>query len=315
MRIGLSVEPQLGLNYAQQAAAAQAAESAGFDVFYRSDHYTSALGSALTTPTEAWAVLAGLARDTKRISLGTLVSPVTFRSAGTLAVLTGTVHVMSGGRVEIGLGAGWDADEHARLGLAFPPLGTRMAMLEEQLQVLRGIWNAPRGWGFVGDHYAVHDVCLMADEQRPRLIVGGRGGPRSLAIAAKWADEYNLLGADAERAGVVFSALDDACRSAGRSAASVQRSVSVGLLIAGEASAYRRRYAEVRDLLGHDAQADAWIDERRPFWIHGFAEDLLARVDEYRAAGCDGIIFEDFLGRDLDMIKLTGQVVRSLVSS
>src|SRR3954471_17342687 len=160
MRFALMIEPQQGLSYAEQLAIVRRAEAVVFESFFRSDHYQSFPGPAGAPTTDAWAVLAGLARETSTIGLGTLVSPVTFRSVGNLAKVVTTVDEMSGGRVEFGLGAGWNDDEHAQLGLPFPEIGERGDLLEEQLQVLRGLWGEPDGWSFDGAHIRIKDALF-----------------------------------------------------------------------------------------------------------------------------------------------------------
>src|SRR4051795_1403097 len=152
MRFALMIEPQQGLTYSEQLAIVQRAEKAGFESFFRSDHYQSFPGPSGKPTTDAWAVLAGLARETSRISLGTLVSPVTFRTIGNLAKVATTVDEMSGGRVEFGLGAGWNEIEHRELGLPFPDIAERADILEEHFAVLRGLWGEPDGWSFDGKH-------------------------------------------------------------------------------------------------------------------------------------------------------------------
>ena len=171
MRFALMTEPQQGLSYEEQLAIVRRAESVGFETFFRSDHYQSFPGPAGEPTTDAWAVLAGLARDTSRIGLGVLVSPVTFRRIGNLAKVITTVDEMSGGRVEFGLGAGWNDVEHRQLGLPFPEIRERGDMLEESLQVLLGLWGEPDGWSFDGKHVQIADAqfhpslieCLRAD--------------------------------------------------------------------------------------------------------------------------------------------------------
>src|SRR5215218_281454 len=149
------IEPQQGLTYAEQLAIVQRAEAAGFESFFRSDHYQSFPGPAGEPTTDAWAVLAGLARETSTISLGALVSPVTFRTLGNLAKVVTTVDEMSGGRVELGLGAGWNDVEHRQLGLPFPEIGERADILEEHFQVLLGLWGQADGWSFEGSHVRI----------------------------------------------------------------------------------------------------------------------------------------------------------------
>src|SRR5258706_12818039 len=184
------LEPQQGLSYAEQSEIALLAEEVGFEALFRSDHYQSFPGPAGLPTTDAWAVLAGLARDTSRIRLGALVSPVTFRLAGNFAKVTATVQQMSGGRLEVGIGAGWNEEEHRQYGFPFPPIDTRAEMLEEQLEILRGLWDEPNGWTFHGRHYTGDDALFAARPAdiggRPPIIVGGQGRARSLPIAARW---------------------------------------------------------------------------------------------------------------------------------
>src|ERR671923_544280 len=153
MRFALMIEPQQGLSYAQQLDIARHAEAAGFETLFRSDHYESFPGPDDNPTTDAWAVLAGLARETTRIGLGALVSPVTFRSPGNFAKVVTTVDEMSGGRIEVGMGAGWNEDEHRQHGFPFPPIDVRADMLEEAVQIVPGLLSEPDGWSFKGRHY------------------------------------------------------------------------------------------------------------------------------------------------------------------
>src|SRR6187402_1038011 len=155
MRFALMTEPQQGIDYQEILALAQAAEAGGFEAFFRSDHYTSFPGATGRHTTDAWATLAGIARETTRIHLGTLVSPVTFRIPGELAKVAATVDEMSGGRVEVGVGGGWNEPEHAQLGLPYPDTKTRIDQMEEELVILRGLWVEPDGWSFEGVHWQV----------------------------------------------------------------------------------------------------------------------------------------------------------------
>ena len=236
MRYALMIEAQQGLSYLDQLAIARRAEAAGFETLLRSDHYESFPGSAGRPTTDAWSVIAGLARDTERIRLGVLVSPVTFRHPGAFAKAVATVHEMSGGRVEAGLGAGWNEDEHRRHGFAFPPIAERADMLEEQLAIVRGLWTEPDGWSFAGSHYRVEDTIFHARPvPPPGLIVGGEGSPRSLRIAARHADEFNVTGSDPARVADRLARLDEACRAIGRDPATIRRSAMVGALVARDA--------------------------------------------------------------------------------
>lgn len=195
MDFRIFTEPQNGANYGDQLALARAAEAAGFDGYFRSDHYLAMddRHGGLPGPTDAWVTLAGLARETSTIRLGTLVSPATFRLPGILAIQVAQVDDMSGGRIELGLGTGWFADEHEAYGIPFPT--KRFGMLEEQLAVITGLWNTPLGdrFSFAGEHYALKDSpALPKPVQSPvPIIVGGSGPSRTPAIAARFAAEYN----------------------------------------------------------------------------------------------------------------------------
>src|ERR671912_1560448 len=215
-------EPQQGASYDQLLRLARASEDAGFDGFFRSDHYL-AIGDVdgLPGPTDAWITLAGLARETSRIRLGTLVTAATFRLPGPLAIAVAQVDRMSGGRVELGLGAGWYEAEHKAYGIPFPPLGERFDRLEEQLAVLRGIWSTPAGSTFDhdGPHYPVRgNPGLVAPKQDGGvpLIIGGSGKRRTPALAARHAAEFNAPFSSVEATGRLFARVDEACREHGR---------------------------------------------------------------------------------------------------
>src|SRR5215212_4656543 len=238
------IEPQQGLTYAEQLAIVQRAEAVGFESFFRSDHYQSFPGPAGEPTTDAWAVLAGLARETTTITLGTLVSPVTFRTIGNLAKVVTTVDEMSGGRIEFGLGAGWNDQEHRQLGLPFPEIGERADILEEHFQVLRGLWGEADGWSFDGSYVDIEDAQFYPKPgdrpgrpkspngaSRPWLVAGGGGSPRSMRIAARYVDEFNLSSSSPELAGKKFGELTAACEAIGRDPASIVRSTMAGVLI------------------------------------------------------------------------------------
>ena len=207
MRFALMIEPQQGLTYGQQVAIAKRAEANGFEALFRSDHYASFPGRTGQHTTDAWTVIAGLARETDRMSLGALVSPVTFRHPGTFAKIVTTVDEMSGGRIEVGVGAGWNELEHLQLGIPFPPLGERMDAVEDQLAILHGLWGGPDGWSYEGRTLSITDALFYpkpvavpgrpvgADgAPRPSIIFGGSGAPRGARLTAAWCDEFNTQG-------------------------------------------------------------------------------------------------------------------------
>jgi alkanesulfonate monooxygenase len=310
MRFVLMIEAQQGVSYVEQLAIARRAESAGFEAFFRSDHYESFPGSTDNPTTDAWAVLAGLARETSTIGLGVLVSPVTYRSPGNLAKLGATVAQMSGGRLEVGVGAGWHEDEHRRHGFPFPPIEERADMLEETLEILHGLWEGPDGWSFAGRHYRVDDAHFRArPDPPPRILVGGGGTPRSMRLAARWADEFNLTSSPPASVAAKFAALDRACGDIGRDPATVTHSAMIGTLVGRDADEVAARQQAVLEAFGNDSEADAWFGERRERWIMGTPDEARAAVERFADAGVERIMLQDFLPWDLEMIDLMGEAL------
>jgi F420-dependent oxidoreductase-like protein len=309
-------EPQQGLSYEEILGLARSAEDAGLEAFFRSDHYGSFPGSADLPTTDAWATLAGLARDTSRIGLGVLVSPVTFRLPGNLAKVVGTVAEMSDGRAELGLGAGWNESEHSQHGLAFPPLGERFEMLGEQLAIIHGLWTEPDGWSFAGRHWQVSDarfrprpVPARGDRRHPNLIVGGDGGPRMARLVARYADEFNLSSASPDAAREAYARVRTACHDAGRDPASVTYSAMTGILVAEDEATLGRRVEALLRMVGRNpADAGDWLAERRRRWIMGTPDEVRRRVAEFEAAGVERLMLQDFVPRDLEMVGLIGQL-------
>lgn len=320
MRYALMIEAQQGLTYLDQLAIVRRAEAAGFESFFRSDHYASFPGATDGPTTDAWAVLAGLARDTERISLGALVSPVTFRHPGNFVKVVTTVDEMSGGRIEVGVGAGWNADDHRPLGLAFPDIKTRADLMEDQLALLHGLWTGADGWDFNGHQVSVEGGFLRPKPVdrpgrpraengavRPRIIVGGSGSPRSFRLAARYADEFNLNGSSPQRTREQYALLDQACRDAGRDPATLTHSAMVGTLIGRDAGEVAHRTASLLTALGVPAETDsAWLSERRERWIIGTPAEARATIDRYAEAGVERLMLQDFVPRDLEMVDLMG---------
>ncbi len=315
MRFALMSEPQQGMSYAEILALARTAEEAGFETYFRSDHYASFPGGSGRPTTDAWATLAGLARDTSRIGLGTLVSPVTFREPGNLAKVVATVAEMSAGRVELGVGAGWNELEHLQHGLPFPSISERFDMLEEELAILHGLWTEPDGWSFEGQHWQVSDAQFAPRPQapfglrHPNLIVGGAGGPRMAALVARHADEINISSATPHNVVPAFQRVRDACREIARDPASLTYSAMTGVLVGRDASEVRRRVNELMSTFGSDgADVDAWLAERTSRWVIGTPDEARARASEFEAAGVERLMLQTFLPRDLEMVRLLGEV-------
>jgi len=252
MDLRVFIEPQQGASYDDQLAVAQAAERLGFDGFFRSDHYLH-MGSrvdGLPGPTDAWVTLAALARETSRIRLGTLVSPVTFRSPGVLAIQVAQVDQMSGGRVELGLGTGWYEAEHTAYGIEFP--ARRFDLLDEQLAVLTGLWSTPVGetFTFDGEHYQLTDspgLPKPAQSQIP-VIIGGKGPTRTPALAAQYAAEFNSFLAPLDEIEARFARVQSACENIGRDPEGMTLSVASTVCVGeSEAELERRAVAIGRD--------------------------------------------------------------------
>src|SRR3954447_3909586 len=197
MKLRIFTEPQQGATYDDLLAVARLSEELGFDAFFRSDHFLKMGGvDGRPGPTDAWVTLGGLARDTSRIRLGTLVTSATFRLPGPLAIAVAEVDAMSGGRIELGLGSGWFSAEHTAYGIPFPPVGERFDRLTEQLEIIDGLWRTPAGdpYSFSGRHYTMADSPALpkpVQSPRPPIIVGGKSPKRTPALAARFADEYN----------------------------------------------------------------------------------------------------------------------------
>jgi F420-dependent oxidoreductase-like protein len=321
VRFALMTEPQQGLSYDEQLAITRRAEAAGFETFFRSDHYQSFPGPAGRPTTDAWAVLAGLARDTHTIGLGALLSPVTFRRTGNLAKVVTTVDEMSGGRIEFGLGAGWHDEEHAQLGLPFPPIDDRADMLEESIQVVLGLWGEPDGWSFDGRHIQIRDAQfypkpvdapgrprLPNGASRPRLIVGGNGTPRSMRIAARFADEFNLSSSSPAVAREKYARLDEACRAVGRDPSTMTKSTMAGVLIGRDRDELRRRQEALLREFDSDA-GEEWFEERAERWVYGTPDEARAQVERFEEAGAERIMLQDFTPRDLEMVDLMAEAL------
>jgi F420-dependent oxidoreductase-like protein len=314
MRYALMTEPQQGLSYEDIRAAARTAEESGLEAFFRSDHYASFPGDAGLPTTDAWATLAGLARDTSRITLGVLVSPVTFRVPGNFAKVVTTVAEMSGGRVEVGLGAGWNELEHQQHGIRYPDTGVRFEMLEDYLAILHGLWTEPDGWSYEGRHWSVADARFypkppaLEGRRHPNVIVGGSGGPRMSALVARFADEMNISSAAPARVGEAYQRLAVACAEIGRDPGEVTRSAMTGVLVGESDDDVRGRISVLLESIGSHGDPDTWLAERAGRWIIGTPDQARSRVEEFEEAGVQRIMLQTFLPRDLDMIRLLARI-------
>ena len=305
MDLRIFTEPQQGADYATLLSVAQATERLGFDAFFRSDHYLTMSGSGLPGPTDAWITLAGLARETSRIRLGTLMSPVTFRLPGPLAIAVAQVDQMSGGRAELGLGTGWFDAEHTAYGIPFPPLRERFARLDEQLEIITGLWETPEGgtFSFDGTHYTLSgSPALPKPAQRPRppILVGGGGPARTPRLAARFADEYNVVFVSLEETGAAFGRVRDACAAAGRDPASLVYSAGQTVCCGRTAAEVARRAAAI----GQDvAQLEAT-------GLAGSPAQIVDKLGRFAGVGVSRMYLQVLDLHDLDHLELiAGEVM------
>jgi F420-dependent oxidoreductase-like protein len=304
MRLVIFTEPQEGAGYDDLRRVAQFAEEAGFDGFFRSDHYLAMDSGGMPGPTDAWVTLAGLALQTSRVRLGTLVTSATFRLPGPLAISVAQVDAMSAGRIELGLGAGWFEREHSAYGIPFPPLGERFDRLTEQLEILDGLWTTPPGdkYSFSGRHYRLVDSPALpkpVQAPRPPIIVGGKGKTRTPALAARFADEFNVPFAQLAEVPVRYAAVRDACAAIGRTDLPVFSS-AVTLCCGRDDAEVRRRAAAI----GQDVDAI-----RAAGGAIGTPAEVVDFLGRYGDAGAARIFLQTLDLSDLDHIELVASTV------
>jgi len=310
MDLRIFTEPQQGASYDDLLAVARAAERHGFSAFFRSDHYLK-MGdvSGLPGPTDAWVTLAGIARETSTIRLGTLVTASTFRYPGVLAISVAQVDAMSGGRVELGIGAAWYDGEHTAYGIPFPPMGERFERLEEQLAVITGLWATPEGarFDFDGRHYTLADSpALPKPVQRPGppIIIGGWGPKRTPRLAATYAAEFNLGFASPEDSAAQFDRVRDACRAQDRDPGSLVFSVAQ-VVCCGETEADVARRAAA---IGRD------VDELRQHGLCGTPGEIVGKLGRFADLGVARVYLQILDLADLDHLALIGEQVLPAVA-
>jgi F420-dependent oxidoreductase-like protein len=310
MRLRIFTEPQQGADYATLRRMVLAAEQLGFDAFFRSDHYLNmGDGSGLPGPTDAWITLAALAVETSRIRLGTLVSPVTFRLPGPLAITVAQVDQMSGGRVELGLGTGWFDAEHTAYGIPFPPVGVRFELLEEQLAIITGLWTAADGekFSYQGKHYQVEDSPgLPKPVQRPHppVLVGGGGPRRTPRLAAAYADEFNVPFSSVADTAAAYGRVREAVAAAGRETSSMRYSAAQTVCCGRDEAELRRR----ADAAGHE------LSFLREHAVAGTPAEVVDRLGQFAGIGADGVYLQVLDLHDLDHIELIAAEVMPQVS-
>ena len=302
MKLRVFTEPQQGASYGQLLAVAQTAEAAGFDAFFRSDHYQR-MGthfSGLPGPSDAWITLAGIARETKTIRLGTLVNSATFRNPGVLAISVANVDDMSNGRVELGLGAGWYGVEHTSYGIPFPALGERFDILTEQLNVITGLWNTPHGasFSFDGKHYQVVDSPALPKpvQSPPPIIVGGGGPKRTPMLAAKFAAEFNMPFQSMDAFTAQCARVREACTTIGRDPKSLVYSTAQVVAIGRNDAEVAKRAAAI----GRE------VDELKANGLCGTPAEVIEKIEKWKAAGAERLYLQVLDLNDLDHVELIG---------
>jgi F420-dependent oxidoreductase-like protein len=304
MRARVFVEPQNGATYYQQLEAAKVSEVSGFDAFFRSDHYLTMEADGMPGPTDSWVTLAGLARETTRIRLGTLLTSATFRLPGPLAIAVAEVDSMSSGRVELGLGAGWFEDEHTAYGIPFPSTKERFDRLEEQLEIITGLWRTPVGtsYSFEGSHYHLSASPALpkpVQSPHPPVIVGGAGASRTPELAARFASEYNAPFFAPSDVRPQYERVRAACDKAGRDPYDLVYSVSTTICCGADESGLERRAS----VIGRP------LDQLRTYATAGTPAEVVDRLYEFSDVGVQ-VVYLQFLDiTDLDHVRLVGEEV------
>lgn len=301
MDLRIFTEPQQGATYDDILAVAKATEDLGFDAFFRSDHFLTMGGDGLPGPTDAWLTLAALARETSRIKLGTLVTSATFRHPGLLAVQVAQVDQMSGGRVELGLGTGWFAEEHAAYGVPFP--AKRFGMLEEQLEIITGLWSTPVGekYSFDGTHYTLTDSpALPKPVQSPvPVIVGGNGPRRTPALAARFGTEFNAAFPEIDDIPQMFARVRAACEEAGRPADDLTYSAALVMCVGADEAELSRRAAAI----GREPA------ELREHGVAGTVSEVVDRLGTLAEHGASRVYLQVLDMADLEHLDLVAREV------
>ncbi|MGZ6677732.1 MAG: LLM class F420-dependent oxidoreductase [Nocardioides sp.] len=303
MELRIFTEPQQGATYDDLLAVARTAEELGFGAFFRSDHYLAMGGDGMPGPTDAWTTLAGLARDTSTIRLGTLMTSATFRLPGPLAVQVAGVDQMSGGRVELGLGAGWFTQEHTAYGIPFPSTGERFDRFEEQLAVITGLWSTPVGERFShdGTHYPVQDSPALPKPTQttglrggPPVLIGGMGKKRTPELAARYADEFNLPFVDEEATRQQLDRVRAACEAQDRDPATMTWSNALVVCVGADEAEVERRAAAI----GREPA------ELRENGVAGTPQEVVDKLQRYAALGSERAYLQVLDLADLDHLRL-----------
>jgi F420-dependent oxidoreductase-like protein len=309
MRVALMIEGQEGVTWEHWCALADACEEHGIDTLFRSDHYISQSDEDTKVAHDAWTTIAALAARTTTLRFGTLVSPATFRLPALLANAAATADHVSGGRIELGLGAGWMEREHRAYGFPFPETPVRVAMFAEQLEIVHRLWTDERV-DFRGAHYTLEDAPAQpkpVQRPHPPLIVGGSGKRGTADPAARFADEYNTPFQSPEDFAAVRANVIAACERAGRDPATMRFSTMTGCIIGSTRDDALERARELYGRAARDATFDDWVTAYAQRSLIGSVDEVAARLREYEGAGCERVMLQHLLHTDLEPVRLIGR--------
>jgi F420-dependent oxidoreductase-like protein len=301
MELRVFTEPQQGATYDDLVAVAKEAEALGFGAFFRSDHYLAMGAEGLPGPSDAWITLAGIARETSTIRLGTLVTSATFRLPGPLAITVANVDQMSGGRVELGLGAGWFEAEHTAYGIPFPGTKERFDRLEEQLAVVTGLWATQGGFTFEGEHYQVSGSPGLPKpaQSKPPVLIGGHGARRTPELAARYADEFNVPFGTEDDTRRQFARVREACERQDRDPGTMRWSNALVVCVGADEAEVERR----AEAIGREPS------ELRENGVAGTPEEAVETIRRYGDLGAQRIYLQFLDLKDLDHLRLVAAEV------
>jgi alkanesulfonate monooxygenase SsuD/methylene tetrahydromethanopterin reductase-like flavin-dependent oxidoreductase (luciferase family) len=310
MRVCLMIEGQESVSWEDWRGLARACEESPIEALFRSDHYGSVMGQTSRGSLDAWATIAGLAAVTADLRLGTLVSPATFRHPSVLAKNVVTAdHIAGGGRIELGMGAGWLEAEHQAYGFPFPPTGVRFQMFEEQIEIVRRQWEEGT-LDFEGEHYKLSGDALFKPLSPPNLIVGGRARPRSLALAARWADEYNLVMMTADQCAEAVPRIRSAWQEAGRPEPVI--SLMTSCIIGSDEVDLLERAHVTAEIRGDDAtDPEAYLEAERPNTLVGTVAQIREKLGQLEEIGVERVMLQYLTHRDLDGVDYIAELAQA----
>ena len=307
------IEGQEGVTWEQWVALARACEDHGLQGLFRSDHYLSFDDPRERGALDAWTTIAALASITDGIRLGTMVSPVTFRHPSQLAKAVVTADHASGGRVELGIGAGWFEREHEAYGFPFPSTAERVDLLAEQVEIVHRLWDRDEDEvSFDGRHYRLDASVALpkpVQEPHPPLIMGGAAGPRSAGLAARWADEYNVTSVDPAAARERRERVAAACETVGRDSAGIRFSIMTTTVVGADRPELERRVGALLRKEGEGDDVEAFLGDPRPHQLVGTVEQVVDRLRAFAEAGVQRVFLQHLVHEDLDMVELVGREI------